>query len=224
MMGVNFDVHQGVKILCIGSHCDDIEIGCGGTLLRILEKYKDTRVYWVVFSSDSRRGIEARSSADLFLKKAVEKTIKIEKFRNGFFPYVGIGIKEYFEELKGAFTPDLIFTHYGKDLHQDHRTISELTWNTFRNHLIMEYEIPKYDGDFGNPNFFFPLEASCCRRKVTNILNTFKTQVEKHWLTEDLLYSILRIRGMECVSPTNYAEAFYCRKSMISFNNKVAMK
>jgi LmbE family N-acetylglucosaminyl deacetylase len=212
MMGFKLDKNQGIKILCLGSHCDDIEIGCGGTLLSILQKSKNVEVHWIVFSSDSRREKEARSSANIFLECAGSKTIKIEKFRNGFFPYTGGEIKDYFEGMKQGFSPDVIFTHYRMDLHQDHRTISELTWNTFRNHLILEYEIPKYDGDFGTPNFFVPLEFPICQRKISNVLNYFKTQGDKHWLTEDLLYSILRIRGMECVSATKYAEAFYCRK------------
>jgi LmbE family N-acetylglucosaminyl deacetylase len=212
MMGFKFDINQGIKILCLGSHCDDIEIGCGGTLLSILQKSKNAEVYWIVFSSDSRREKEARSSANKFLECSGSKTIKIEKFRDGFFPYIGLKIKDCFEGIKQEISPDVIFTHYRMDLHQDHRTISELTWNTFRNNLILEYEIPKYDGDFGTPNFFVPLEASICHRKVNNVLSCFKTQGEKSWFTEDLLYSILRIRGMECVSTTNYAEAFYCRK------------
>jgi LmbE family N-acetylglucosaminyl deacetylase len=215
MMGLKLNNIKGIKILCLGAHCDDIEIGCGGTLLRILKKFKNTCVYWVVFSSDARREKEAMSSADIFMKQAGSKTIKIEKFPNGFFPYIGGEIKDYFEELKEKFSPDLIFTHYSRDLHQDHRTISELTWNTFRNHLILEYEIPKYDGDFGAPNFYVPLESSICQYKIKSILTYFKTQNDKHWFTEDLFLSILRIRGMECVSPTKYAEAFYCRKIVI---------
>jgi LmbE family N-acetylglucosaminyl deacetylase len=214
MIGVklNKNNNQSIKIICFGAHCDDIEIGCGGTLLSMLQKFKNVEVYWVVFSSDPKRGEEARASANMFLKHAKGKTIEIKKFRNGFFPFDGGEIKEYFEMLKDKFSPDLIFTHYRMDLHQDHRTVSELTWNTFRNHLILEFEIPKYDGDIGTPNFFVPLHPSICKNKVITILKTFKTQVNKHWLTEDLLYSTLRIRGMECVSKTNFAEAFYCKK------------
>lgn len=215
MMGFKLIKKPGIKILCLGSHCDDIEIGCGGTLLSLLKKNKVTEVYWVVFSSDDHREKEARSSAKYFLMHVRRKTIEIKKFRNAFFPYIGGEIKEYFEEIKKLFAPDVIFTHYRADLHQDHKTISDLTWNTFRNHLILEYEIPKYDGDFGAPHFFVPLESSICHSKVKNILNSFKTQGDKHWLTADLLYSTLRIRGMECVSPTRYAEAFYVRKSLL---------
>ena len=204
-----------IKILCLGAHCDDIEIGCGGTLLRILENNRNSEVHWVVLSSDLQRGKEARSSANIFLNNARRKKIDVNKFRNGYFPYIGAEIKDYFEDIKESISPDMIFTHYRDDLHQDHRTVSELTWNTFRNHLILEYEIPKYDGDFGIPNCFVPLELSICRKKIKNTLESFKTQSDKHWFKEDLFISIMRIRGMECASPTNYAEAFYCRKMFL---------
>ena len=124
-------------------------------------------------------------------------------------------IKEYFEQLKQEFSPDLIFTHYRDDLHQDHRLISDLTWNTFRNHLILEYEIPKYDGDLGSPNFFVHLDESICHKKIQYILNSFKTQAEKHWFTEDTFLSVLRLRGIESNAPGKYAEAFFCRKMVI---------
>lgn len=214
MLGVIFakKPNQEIKILCLGAHCDDIEIGCGGTLLSILTAHPQTKVHWVVFSADRRREKEARSSANVFLERAGKKTVAIEFFRNGFFPYAGGEIKEYFEAMKTKVSPDVIFTHYRGDLHQDHRTVSELTWNTFRNHFILEYEIPKYDGDFGTPNLFVPIEPTIGNDKIKSILAAFKTQGDKHWFTEDLLRSMLRIRGMECTSPTSYAEAFYCRK------------
>jgi len=222
MLGFKFNKNHGIKVLCLGAHSDDIEIGCGGTLLGLLEKYKDTEVHWAVFSSDSAREVEARLSANIFLKNSVIKTVQINKFRNGFFPYIGGEIKEYFELLKDTYSPDLIFTHYRMDLHQDHRTISDLTWNTFRNHFILEYEIPKYDGDLGTPNFFVPIDPHICFHKIKSILASFKTQGDKHWFTEELLLSILRIRGMECVSSTKYAEAFYCRKNLIDLSDDIA--
>jgi len=206
---------QKARLLCLGAHCDDIEIGCGGTLLNILQKYPNIEVRWIVFSSDIHREEEARSAANDFLKQANKKTILINNFRNGFFPYVGADIKDYFEKIKNIYTPDLIFTHYRQDLHQDHRMISELTWNTFRNHFILEYEIPKYDGDFGVPNVFVPLKHKICVDKINKISSYFKTQKNKHWFTEELFLSTLRIRGMECCSNTRYAEAFYCRKMSI---------
>ena len=184
----------------------------------MLKRYSNAEVHWVIFSSDPRREEEARSCVNIFLKDAGNRRIIIEKFKNGFFPYNGERIKDFFEILKDQFSPNVIFTHYRMDQHQDHRTISELTWNTFRNHLILEYEIPKYDGDFGNPNFFVPLEHSICHHKIMSILSSFKSQKDKHWFTEELLLSILRIRGMESASPTNYAEAFYCRKILMEFD------
>jgi LmbE family N-acetylglucosaminyl deacetylase len=200
------------KILCLGAHCDDIEIGCGGTILKLIEEYDNPIFYWVVFSSNDLRIKEALKSANLFLQGAKVKNIVIKNFRNSFFPFVGAEIKEYFEQLKSDFDPDLIFTHYREDRHQDHRLISDLTWNSFRDHLILEYEIPKYDGDIGNPNFFCPLGDDICRKKIRHILDVFDTQKNRTWFTEDTFLSLLRLRGVESNSPNKYAEAFYGRK------------
>jgi len=200
------------KILCLGAHCDDIEIGCGGTILKLARTIKNTSVHWVVFSSDDRRAKEALKSANDFLRDVKEKNIVIKRFKNSFFPYCGAEIKEYFEQLKQDFRPDLIFTHYRNDLHQDHRVICELTWNTFRDHLILEYEIPKYDGDLGSPNFFVHLEEILCRAKTEKILKYFKSQSDKEWFTEDTFFSLLRLRGVESNAPEKFAEGFYCRK------------
>ncbi|MGH8002496.1 MAG: PIG-L deacetylase family protein [Brasilonema sp.] len=214
MLKLSFDKnHDSVyKILCLGSHCDDIEIGCGGTILKLIEDYSNIIFYWVVFSSNEQRAKEAIKSANNFLKGAKVENIIINNFRNGFFPFIGAEIKEYFEQLKQEISPDLIFTHYRHDLHQDHRLISDLTWNTFRNHLILEYEIPKYDGDLGSPNFFVHLDESTCRKKVHYLLNAFETERQKHWFSEDIFLSIMRLRGVESNSPGKYSEAFYCRK------------
>jgi LmbE family N-acetylglucosaminyl deacetylase len=199
------------KVLCLGAHSDDIEIGCGGTILRIIEAHHGLEFRWVVFSSTPQRRTEARKSAKLFLKSAASRVV-IGNFRDGYFPFQGTRLKDSFEALKKSFSPDLIFTHYGKDLHQDHRLISELTWNTFRNHLILEYEIPKYDGDLGTPNLFVRLHDSLCRQKIEYLLKTFKSQNSKHWFTEGAFRAILRLRGIECNAPEKYAEGFYCRK------------
>ena len=200
------------KILCIGAHCDDIEIGCGGTILKLIENYQNVSIYWVVFSSNEQRAQEAIASANIFLKEIQAKKIIIKNFRDGFLPFEGIEVKECFEQLKQEFAPDIIFTHYRNDRHQDHRLISDFTWNTFRNHLILEYEIPKYDGDLGIPNFFVHLDKALCRRKCQYIMEAFPTQKNKQWFTEETFRSILRIRGIESNAPSNYAEAFYCRK------------
>ena len=199
-------------ILCLGAHCDDIEIGCGGTLSRIIATRPDVSVTWVVMGSTEQRAQEALVSAHSLLASAGKRTVVIRSFRDGFFPYQGSALKEYFEELKGAVTPDLVFTHYRNDLHQDHRLVSELTWNTFRDHMILEYEIPKFDGDLGNPNVFMWLDAETCRAKVTNILGSFKSQADKRWFREETFFALLRLRGMEANAPSGYAEAFYGRK------------
>jgi LmbE family N-acetylglucosaminyl deacetylase len=203
------------RILCLGSHCDDIEIGCGGTILRLLEEHQNVAVHWVVFTSTPARAQEARRSAEAFLEHAGTKDILIKEFQDGFMPYNGREVKTFFEELKARISPDLIFTHYRHDLHQDHRLINELTWNTWRDHLILEYEVPKYDGDFGKPNFFVELDESLCRRKTRFIVEHFSSQQQKHWFAEETLLAVLRLRGMECRSATRYAEAFYSRKVVL---------
>ncbi len=204
------------RILCLGAHSDDIEIGCGGTVLKLLQQHPDSRFHWVVFSSDGTRMKEAEQSAGAFLAEAEAKTVVLRNFRDGFFPYIGAEIKDYFEELKREVDPDLIFTHYRRDLHQDHRLVSELTWNTFRNHLILEYEIPKYDGDFGSPNVFVGVDETVVARKIRYILDIFTSQAQNQWFEVEVFRSTLRLRGMESNSPTKYAEAFYGRKMMLA--------
>src|SRR5467141_1801174 len=200
------------RILCLGAHSDDIEIGCGGTILRILDDHPVVEVVWVVLGATGPRKAEALASANLFLANPQKKEIVIKEFRDGYFPYIGSDIKDFFEELKRKHSPDLVLTHYRDDLHQDHRLVSELTWNTFRNHLILEYEIVKYDGDLGAPNFFVHLTEKLARRKAEILLQSFKSQTEKNWFTEDAFLAILRLRGLECNAAGKYAEAYYCRK------------
>jgi LmbE family N-acetylglucosaminyl deacetylase len=215
MLKISFRENSSCRVLCLGAHCDDIEIGCGGTTLKLIENYPDIEFYWVVFSADPQRAQEASESADAFLRHAKEKHVVIKDFRDSFFPYIGLEIKEYFEHLKQAFSPDLVFTHYRDDFHQDHRLISDLTWNTFRDHLILEYEIPKYDGDLGRPSLFVHLDETTCRRKIRYILDSFRTQAENQWFSEDTFRAILRLRGVESNAPDRYAEAFYCRKMVL---------
>ena len=207
------DKLSSLKLLCLGSHSDDIEIGCGGTILKLANQYKNNlEIVWVVFSANGEREKEARESADAFLKNIKRKRIITYNHRDGYFPYIGIEIKESFESFKKDLSPDIIFTHYRDDRHQDHRLISDLTWNTFRDHLILEYEIPKYDGDFGSPNIFVPLNDKICRQKNRFIIKHFLTQKKKHWLTEETLLSTLRLRGIESGRSSRYAEGFYNRK------------
>jgi len=202
------------NVLCLGAHCDDIEIGCGGTVLKLRDDCPELHVTWIVFSSNDARRVEALRSAAAFLPPTSD--VRVGNFRDGFLPSSVEQLKEQFEELKSVISPDLVFTHYRHDLHQDHRLISDLTWQTFRDHLILEYEIPKYDGDLGSPNFFVNLDESVCRRKVATILSCFQTQASKRWFSEDLFMALLRLRGMECNAETNYAEAFYCRKLVVA--------
>jgi LmbE family N-acetylglucosaminyl deacetylase len=203
------------RVLCLGAHCDDIEIGCGGSLLRMTRDHPGLEVHWVVFSAPPERERETRSAARVFLRRAGRRAVEAHRFRDGFFPYHGAHIKERFEDLKSRLAPDLIFTHYRHDLHQDHRLINELTWNTFRAHLILEYEVVKYDGDVGSPNVFISLDAARCERKIRTVLRCFASQRRKPWFTEDALRSILRLRGVESHSPTRFAEGFYCRKLVL---------
>jgi LmbE family N-acetylglucosaminyl deacetylase len=204
-----------LKILCLGAHSDDIEIGCGGTILRLLEECDVEETYWVVFSAREQRAMEAKESANLFLRGVRHKNVVIHSYRDGYFPYSGAEIKDHFEELKTTISPDVIFTHYRHDLHQDHRLISELTWNTFRDHMILEYEIPKYDGDLGTPNFFIHLADETGKKKIEHIMKHFGSQDSRQWFTEDTFLSLLTLRGMESNAPQKYAEAFYCRKVVL---------
>jgi len=204
-----------LKILCLGAHSDDIEIGAGGSILKIIDTYPVESVYWVTFCSNEVRKKESEDSANLFLKDVKEKHIHVQSYRDGFLPYIGTEVKEFFEKIKGEYTPNLIFTHYRNDLHQDHRKVNELTWNTFRNHFILEYEIPKYDGDLGQPNYFFHLEQSHVDRKIDILLKSFASQAGKHWFGKETFQAIMRIRGMESAAQDKFAEAFYARKIVI---------
>jgi len=204
------------RLLLLGSHSDDVEIGCGGTILRLAESSPDLEVIWVVLGAHGDRANEALRSAEAFLAAVDARTILVKDFRDGFFPYVGGSVKDFFEELKRDFAPDLILTHQRHDLHQDHRLVSELTWNTFRDHMILEYEIPKWDGDLGRPNLYVPVGAAAMARKVELLIRHFGTQRSKHWFDEETFRGLARLRAMECRAPHRYAEAFHARKMMLA--------
>jgi LmbE family N-acetylglucosaminyl deacetylase len=212
-MNIQFDKNKPLKILCLGAHCDDIEIGAGGTILKLIDEYKIEQLNWIVFASNDIRKQEATKSAELFLSDVPNKKIVVNSFRDGFLPFHGIEIKEYFEEIKKEISPDIIFTHYRDDRHQDHRLISDLTWNTWRSQMILEYEIPKYDGDLGIPNFYMKLDERYIIKKNEVLLETFVSQQSKHWFDEATFNALPRLRGME--SATLFAEAFYARKLII---------
>jgi LmbE family N-acetylglucosaminyl deacetylase len=197
------------RVLAVGCHADDLEIGCGGTLLALTGAMPDLAVSWVVLAAQGARADEARASAERFLASAGSADVRVHEYRDGFLPYAGGEVKELFEELK-PLEPDLVLTHARHDLHQDHRLACELAWNTFRDHLILEYEIPKYDGDLGSPNAFVPLDEEVVETKLRLVREGFPSQSERHWFDDELLRSLMRLRGMECAQ--RYAEAFTCRK------------
>jgi len=213
MLSLSLSAAQPLRrILAIGCHADDIEIGCGGTMLELTRSIPGLEVDWVVLAAPGERANEARESAQSFLAAAGSAHVDVHEYRDGFLPYSGGEVKELFEDMKSRPDPQLIFTHTRHDLHQDHRLACELTWNTFRNHLILEYEIPKVDGDLGTPNVFVPLSASVAEEKVELLFKHFPTQAGKHWFDRELFLGLMRVRGMEAVAPERFAEAFFSRK------------
>jgi len=213
---ISISLEQVRTLLVVGAHADDIEIGCGGTMLEIARRRPDINVRWVVFSGSGSRATEARQSGSDFLSGFASSQVQLHEFSDGFFPAEWADIKRTFEKLKKSIHPDLILTHYGRDLHQDHRLISELTWNTFRDHLILEYEIPKYDGDLGQPNHYMPIEDQLGRQKIDLLLKHFPSQAGRPWFDRELFEALMRLRGMECAAPDRYAEAFYARKASLT--------
>lgn len=209
---------ESLRLLCIGAHSDDIEIGAGATLLGLVAKGVRLDVHWAVLSATGERAGEARSSAAAFLGGAARVTIELAEFRDGFFPYQGAEIKQWFESLKGRAAPDVILCHRADDAHQDHREVSQLTWNSFRDHTILEYEIPKWDGDLGRPNVYVPTSRQVLERKAELLNAHFRSQRTKDWFDAETFLGLARLRGMECRAPDGYAEAFYARKLLVSFN------
>jgi LmbE family N-acetylglucosaminyl deacetylase len=205
----------GLEVLCLGAHSDDLEIGCSGTMLRLLREQPVARVTWVVLSGNAERAREARRGARRVLGRHPGSRVVQETFRDGFVPYTAVPIKERFEQLKREVNPDVILTHYRDDRHQDHRLVSELTYNTFRDHLIFEYEIMKIDGDLGRPNVYVPLDAATVNRKIKLLADCFGSQRDKRWFNEEAFRSLLRLRGIEAGSASGYAEALYGRKIVI---------
>lgn len=214
MLSVSFGAHPSapLHILCLGAHSDDIEIGCGGTLLRLLEERPDSTVDWVVLSANQERAEEAQASATSYLAGAGAKNVVLKTFRESYFPYIATDIKDTFEEIKHRINPDVVFCHHRHDVHQDHRLVGELAWNTFRNHLILEYEIAKYEGDLGMPNVFVPLSRKIAERKVTLLLQHFPSQAQRTWFHADTFHGLMSIRGIECNAAEGRAEAFHARK------------
>jgi LmbE family N-acetylglucosaminyl deacetylase len=202
---------DALTVLALGAHCDDIEIGCGATLAALARAYPNARFVWITLSSDPLRAAETRAAADALLPPGVDKTVRIESFRGSYFPHCGEALKDCFETFK-AYAPDLVFTHCRHDLHQDHRVVNELTWNTFRDHAVLEYEIAKYDGDLGTPNVFMPLTRQEVDHKCRVLMDAFPSQHARTWFTPETFSALARLRGVECNAPGGYAEAFFGRK------------
>jgi LmbE family N-acetylglucosaminyl deacetylase len=203
------------RVLCLGAHSDDIEIGAGGMVLELRRQRSGVQFQWVVFSAAGVRAAEARQSARRFLGPGSTRQVRLFSFRDGFFPSEYPGIKETFEQIARSFQPDLILTHTRDDRHQDHRVVSDLTWNTFRRHLILEYEIPKWDGDLGRPNGYLPLSLLAARRKTRLLMLGFASQRSKDWFSPETFLGLMRLRGVECRAPGGYAEAYHLRKATL---------
>ena len=217
MLDLRFGPGSGDRhsFLFLGAHADDIEIGCGATIRKLVERFPDADYSWVVLTSDSTRADEARTAAESFLTGADHVAIEVGDFRDGYLPFAGSEVKDYFEGLKTRCSPDVIFTHYDQDAHQDHRLVAELTWNTFRDHMILEYEIPKFDGDLGAPNLFVEVNEEECREKIRLLLERFPSQQSRGWFDETMFRALMRLRGLECNAEGGLAEAFYARKSVV---------
>ena len=203
---------ERLSVLCLGAHSDDIEIGVGGTLLSWIAAGAQLDITWCVLGAVGEREQEARGAAADFLRGAERARVEALQFKDGYFPARSAEIKDWFEGLRTRVTPDVIFTHRRDDGHQDHREVSRHTWNTFRDHLILEYEIPKWDGDMGQPNVYVPLTDEAMRKKIDLLTTHFITQRSKHWFDEETFRGLARLRGMECRAPERYAEAFFARK------------
>jgi LmbE family N-acetylglucosaminyl deacetylase len=207
---------QRLSILCLGAHSDDIEIGIGGTILQWLNEGAKLDVMWCVLSAVGPRKSEARASAADFLSGVERTQVELHDFLDGYFPSQAAELKTYFEGMKARVEPDIVFTHRRDDAHQDHREISRHTWNTFRDHMILEYEVPKWDGDIGRPNLYVSLRESVMARKVELLNRHFVSQRGKHWFDEETFRGLARLRGMECRAKDRYAEGLFAHKLMLS--------
>jgi len=202
-----------LQVLCLGAHADDIEIGAGGALLTWLQSGAELDVHWCVASASGVRGEEARAAAADFLAGAANWTLALGAFRDAYFPYEGAELKAWVEAQKPRMKPDIVLTHARCDAHQDHRLLNELAWNAFRDSLILEFEIPKWDGDLGRPNLYVALEDAVLARKVELLERHFGSQRSKDWFTAETFRALARLRGLECRAA--YAEAFWAHKLLV---------
>ena len=206
---------QCLRVLCLGAHSDDIELGCAGTLLQWLSRYERVELTWVVFSATEQRALEARKSVRALMKRAAHLDIVLGDFVDTQFPAEFTRAQAFMRSLAARCSPDVVLTHRLEDRHQDHRLVAELTGQAFRNHLILEYEIPKYEADLGQPNLYVPLAAAVAQRKQRHLLSVFGSQRSKDWFNERGLSALMNLRGLECRAPSGCAEAFHVRKAVI---------
>jgi LmbE family N-acetylglucosaminyl deacetylase len=224
---LNLPKGRAPRFLFLGAHCDDIEIGCGGTVIELLKAYPDALIHWVVLSSGAKRAAEARRASQALLRSACNATVLIKDFRDCVFPSQTSEIKDFLEQVKQSMLdgpPDVVFAHFREDLHQDHRVVGELVWNSFRNHIVLEYEIPKFDGGLGSPSFFVPISQTAMKRKIALLMKVFPSQLSRSWFTPETFQGLMRLRGIECNSPSGYAEAFYARKIVLGTPTKTRRK
>jgi LmbE family N-acetylglucosaminyl deacetylase len=215
MLPLSLPGRDPLKVLCLGAHCDDIEIGCAGTLMSLQDRHPGSTFAWVVFTHEAGRDQESRQAAAKVHESRAASTVEVLDFRMSYLPWQGAEVKDQFERIKHRFDPAVIFTHCLADRHQDHRLVAELTWNTFRDHLVLEYEIPKFEGDLGHPNLYVPLDEGVVTRKLDMLMSCFPSQRSRTWFSRDLFQSHLRLRGMECNAPSGHAEAFHVRKATL---------
>jgi LmbE family N-acetylglucosaminyl deacetylase len=206
-----------LRILCIGAHCDDIEIGCGGLLLALRGRNRNLRVDHLVLSAPSGRRAESADAQRAFVAARDRGTLRFADFPDGLFPSHYSDIKSIAESIKAECPPDIIFCHERDDRHQDHRLVNEIVWNTFRNQLILEYEIPKWDGGLGQPNVYVPLTEAQAQRKARYLVENFRSQTGRHWFSQDTFLALSRLRGIECRAPGGHAEGFHLRKARLTF-------
>jgi LmbE family N-acetylglucosaminyl deacetylase len=213
-----FDPHErrSQRVLCIGAHCDDIEIGCGGTLVALQQQARAPVFDWVVLSGTDARRRETERAMQKLVRPRSRGDLLFQDFPDGRFPSAYGEIKRFCESLKRRPAPDVILCHERDDRHQDHRIVNEMVWNTFRDHLVLEYEIPKWDGGLSQPNLYVPIRASDARTKIEALLKSYASQAGRDWFTPDTFLALLRMRGLECRSPSGLAEAFHARKLLFT--------
>lgn len=172
-------------------------------------------VTWAVMSAAGERATEAGRSAKALLRRAVSLQLHMGDLPDSQFPAEFARAKQFMNDVRDSCQPDLVFTHWLDDRHQDHRLVGELTWQTWRDHLILEYDVPKFEGDLFCPNAFVPLSRSVAQRKSNHLMRYFGSQRAKYWFTSDTFMALSRLRGVACRSESGYAEGFNVRKILL---------